>query len=429
MLRALSLLLALTATATAQTVYVNDFAAGGDVAGWSTPTITAPAWQAPIGIGRSPIDSTFLGEFGNQSVSFTIAGAPRHDSVVVELDLYIIRTWDGSSGTSDGPDIFTVTDDALGQLLRTTFSNNDGLPQAYPGAHPGASNPPMTGAVAISSLGYAEGDAVYRLRLIYPHTSPTIALTFEAQLRDRFERLGNESWGIDNVVISVLPARPASATIAAGEITGAPGDRVLLPIFIRDAVSLISSGATRVRTTIRFNGSMLMPVMPTPLGRIENGERIIDIELPLAIGIDSSIGRLTFGVVLGNDTLTPITLEASSMLDGEVLLREQAGVFRTKGLCEDGGARLFVEQPAVLLRAPYPNPARDRVTIAFELAAESAVRLELVEATGRVAAVLVDGSTAAGAHAMTIEAPPAGRYVLRLVAGRELEEREMVVVR
>ena len=99
-------------------------------------------------------------------------------------------------------------------LLDTTFSNNpkvreDGSYQSYPGSSgEAASNLPQTGATAIGILGYSNffKDSVYHLSFAFPHTESTLTLEFSSSL---FEGKGtaDESWGLDNVVVSAeLPA-------------------------------------------------------------------------------------------------------------------------------------------------------------------------------------------------------------------------------
>jgi hypothetical protein len=411
-----------------QVFYDNDFETG-NVAGWST-TVVDPNFQRDVGVGVNPPgDRSFLGDFGGQLVRFDSTGLPLHDSLILELDLYVIRTWDGNAA-GDGPDLFMINDSERGDLLRTTFTNNTAYRQAYPDAHPGGDNPALTGASAVSSLGYAEGDAVYRLRFAYPHTGARVALTFSAELRDIFPEITNESWAIDNMRITTVAALPSAATIVAGVATGAPGETVIIPIYLRDVVSIGSSRATAIRTRLRFNASMLMPETPTPKGTVVGNERIIDLEMPVAIGSDSTIARLHFRVVVGDDTATALTLETTTGVGGDIAFIERAGTFRVRGLCEDGGIRLVKTQTGMLLRRPAPNPARDVATIEYALDSERHVRMELLNATGVVVMQVLDDVVSAGAGSASIdvgELPP-GRYLLRMRSGREVREQPVVVI-
>ena len=83
------------------------------------------------------------------------------------------------------------------------------------------------------------------------------------------------------------------------------------------------------------------------------------------------------------------------------------------------------------LRAPYPNPALDRATIAFDLVEAADVRVTVFDATGRVVAVVADGPVAAGRHAVPLDASrlATGIYVIRMTAGTASAVQRMTVVR
>lgn len=413
----------------AQPLYVNDFESG-DVAGWTT-TVLDPSYQRVVGIAIAPNASTrFLGDFGNQSVTYTTTGLPLHDSVIIELDLYVIRTWDGNAIDENGPDVFSISDGNRGTITRTTFAGDVERAQAFPGAYPGASYAGLTGAFSVGSLGYDNGgDAVYRLRIAYPHTQSILVLTFAAQLRDRFPTLENESWGIDNIAISVTTPTPASASLHVGSAVGAPDDRVFVPIVIRDAVSVHASGATSIRAQLRFNGSMLMPESPTPIGRMEGRDRVIDVDLPLDIAGDSTIATFNFRVKVGDDTVTTITLESFTAVGGDIALSARSGTFRVRGLCYDGGTRLFRSEASTLLRAPLPNPARDRTTITFDAAGTEHVRIELISAEGAPVRVLHDGVSSGGTMSLDTDGLSSGRYIVRMHAGYRRSEQVLFIVR
>ena len=83
------------------------------------------------------------------------------------------------------------------------------------------------------------------------------------------------------------------------------------------------------------------------------------------------------------------------------------------------------------LRAPYPNPAFGRATVAFDLAVASEVRVALYDMTGRMVAVVADGPVAAGRHAVPLDASrlSTGVYVVRLTAGALDATQRLTVVR
>jgi hypothetical protein len=153
----------------------------------------------------------FLGQFGNETTSLTLANLPPHTQVRVAFDVYVIRTWDGNGPANQfGPDIFDARVDNGSSLIRTTFTVHNYLRQAYPGDYPGGDNPPRAGSIENNNLGYNFAgipfSSVYRIEKTVPHTGAGIRLNFSAS---GLEALDNESWGLDNVTVSVdCPPEP-----------------------------------------------------------------------------------------------------------------------------------------------------------------------------------------------------------------------------
>ncbi|HPF35375.1 MAG TPA: S8 family serine peptidase [Candidatus Krumholzibacteria bacterium] len=88
------------------------------------------------------------------------------------------------------------------------------------------------------------------------------------------------------------------------------------------------------------------------------------------------------------------------------------------------------------LRGNTPNPFNPKTTIAFDLAADGPVSLEVFDTRGRLVRSLVDGRLQAGAHAVVWDGRDArggsvasGTYLFRLRAGDVTEHRKMALVR
>ena len=180
-------------------VYDNDFStsAGSE---WSNNSIeTAPSGE------------NFLGRFLDIVETLTLNNLPVHTSATVAFRLYTIGSWDGNNtalnnGVVDG---FTFDNIGLGQSnalpLNTTFSNFPGSDQDYP-TIPSVGK---TGAVAINSLQYPVnnggfgGDAAYDFSFTFAHTSSTLIANWVAYINQAGGGLLDESWGLDNVVVSV----------------------------------------------------------------------------------------------------------------------------------------------------------------------------------------------------------------------------------
>ena len=67
----------------------------------------------------------------------------------------------------------------------------------------------------------------------------------------------------------------------------------------------------------------------------------------------------------------------------------------------------------------YPNPATDRATVSFEHTAAGPIRVELIDAAGRVVAVLLDESRDAGSVSVPVDLPAdaSGALSVRLTEG------------
>ncbi|MAF11382.1 hypothetical protein CMK11_13110, partial [Candidatus Poribacteria bacterium] len=169
----------------------DDFQAGANPL-WTNPTTTT----APADAGRG-----FLGQFTSETVSLPLSDIPTHSEVTLSFDLYLLNSWDGSGGA--GPDRITVTADET-TLLDSTFSNvtngSSNAFQSYPASYGGGTNAARTGAVEANTLGGTfYGDSVYEFTYTFAHSDSALQIDFSAS---GLESIGNESWGLDNVVVT-----------------------------------------------------------------------------------------------------------------------------------------------------------------------------------------------------------------------------------
>ena len=141
----------------------------------------------------------FLGRYGNQTVSLTLVDLPPHDSVWLEFDLYLIDSWDG--GDLDyGPDIFEVgyggsRSNLLSNTFGECFAPGDNL----------ASEPEGS---CDRDLGFNPGfiDSIYRNLndgSSFGHNGSELVINFSGR---NLQGLDDESWGIDNVRVTVFTA-------------------------------------------------------------------------------------------------------------------------------------------------------------------------------------------------------------------------------
>ncbi|MBL8761992.1 MAG: hypothetical protein JNL50_11895 [Phycisphaerae bacterium] len=200
----------LGASASAEIVYSNNFESSGWMPEWTSNARST----TPIS-GR-----TFLGEFNNDAVRLNLGDLTAHTEVTLSFDFYAIRTWDGN--TWPGPDNFAVRVVGGDTILDTTFvvsEPENWRTQSYPAPTGQGEYAQRTGAVENNTLGYTwKGiacDAVWHMDLTFAHTGPYLALDF---IGSGLQPIDDESWGLDNVQVSVnsVPAPGALALAGLG---------------------------------------------------------------------------------------------------------------------------------------------------------------------------------------------------------------------
>jgi hypothetical protein len=80
------------------------------------------------------------------------------------------------------------------------------------------------------------------------------------------------------------------------------------------------------------------------------------------------------------------------------------------------------------IQGPCPNPVTASTAVTLDLEAPSRVRLEVLDISGRVAAVIEDRTMDCGTHEIGLPALPAGVYLLRAVCAGETEVLRFAVL-
>ena len=209
-------------------LYANDFQAG-EASGWSVNGMASGVSYSQVpnlasGYGR------FFGEYGaGDAVGFSYKNSALQNSrVTLSFSFFAIRSWDGDDPLW-GKDFFKVIANSS-VLLDKTFSNGwatqtftrDGLPAN------GYNDAPMAGSSEQYALGYKfwDGinqkywyqDAVYQMSFVFDSLSDLLDLNFvSAGLQKDYvendpegKRYLDESWGLDNVMLSVVPLSKGS---------------------------------------------------------------------------------------------------------------------------------------------------------------------------------------------------------------------------
>lgn len=124
----------------------------------------------------------------------------------------------------------------------------------------------------------------------------------------------------------------------------------------------------------------------------------------------------------------------------EIVWRATTDVLETTGLPDVATKRGAVDPslaplgPKALttgLEQNFPNPFNPRTTIAFTLAHEGYVHLEVFDVQGKRVATLIDGVRSAGRNTVSFEASAlsSGIYFYRLNAGAVVDQKKMVLLK
>ena len=218
---------------------------------WDFEGTVGPEWSNVLRATTPTGARGFLGEYANGGPSVSLSSLAPHDFVIVELELFLMRSWDGNYTPwcpTCSPDGWSAKIAGGPTLLETTFRVYPAPApeyQSFPETAPNGLHLHDTGAAERNTLGFRYADAntpdqemntVYRLSLIAPHAASSIRLDFAGQ---GLEVVTNESWGIDNVAVTLgSGAMPAATRVA-----------------IRPATPSVSVGATYALTSTVFHGT------------------------------------------------------------------------------------------------------------------------------------------------------------------------------
>lgn len=201
--------LAAASCAIARPVYQADFEGESASAG--------PDWTFQIGSGpvTAPLTAStayltrFLGSYSQGTATLTLAGLNAGQQYDLAFDFYAIDSWDGDH-PQWGPDRFSVRINNS-VAFSHTFSNTPGFPRSYPGA-----------AASVGHFGFngAHQDGMYTdITLRFIAVAGANIFSFYATGLQTLP--GDESWGLDNVRVSSVPAPGALAMFGIAALAGA----------------------------------------------------------------------------------------------------------------------------------------------------------------------------------------------------------------
>lgn len=256
-----------------------------------------------------------------------------------------------------------------------------------------------------------------------------------------FEFQGNNSPLKIPMVGVGTAAKPDTASINLQNVSGTPGDIVTLPIVMKKvSENPLDLNLKGIKTFLRFNATMLEPISGFISSRIEEGDRIIELDLNipedkksqiLSPNSELEIGSVRFKVALGNDTLTNLSLENVSPIgNSKINVDVTNSNFTLTGYCKEGGVvRLFDGRGKLALSQNSPNPADIKTEIDFELLEKGNTKLYIMDETGKILKYVIDKDMAVGKYKIEFSVAdlPSGSYFYVLTTPSQEIVRRMQI--
>jgi hypothetical protein len=206
---------------------------------------------------------------------------------------------------------------------------------------------------------------------------------------------------------------------------------VEIPITIQNPTLEALEDYSGLRTTIRFNATILEPLDFDYLSdEIVDNERIMKLELLFDQMQGDVIKTLKFRVALGNDSVSYIIPEFTELIgSNKIKLYEKSGKVSVSGLCEDGGLRLFYSEGELLLEQNTPNPAINQTTVNFEIIEKGKTQLFVTDINGNIVKEILSAELIAGSYQYQIETTdlPQGSYFYILQTPTQRITRKMLI--
>ena len=221
-------------------------------------------------------------------------------------------------------------------------------------------------------------------------------------------------------------------TIALSNSIAKAGESSTLYLFIKEKQKLDIPNAPKqfvadivLNNTVMFINDVAFPC-------ITNDKSTCRIGVEGTYSNSDTLARIPFTTTLGNTDNAIVELTNFFWKDTVVRteVRKENGSIRIKGVCEEGGVRLYVPNGNTMSLASRPNPVHEKVRIEYGLAETTSVVLEIIDINGQVIATPIASNVSAGAYAIDYDASNLGNgiYILRLRTQNEVLTARMEVV-
>lgn len=260
-------------------------------------------------------------------------------------------------------------------------------------------------------------------------------------------------------IIGNVVNQPSIIVSAPRDIRASPGKRIGIPISITPSVlGSLAQNAQALRSVsiakfaLTFDESLLAYRDFEELGTASEGAVIVVQQNALA-GFDRTIQvtitardkslrpalehllDLNFDTYLGRRTATPLTFSNISFGDASCIRAqvEKAtnGSFTLDSVCGLETKTKAIAGTIFLLSDISPNPASENIRVGFQVAYQTRVTVEILDALGQVKATVTDNEFPEGAFEGEVSAAnlSPGVYFCRMRAGRFSDMRKIVILR
>ncbi|MCX7736959.1 MAG: choice-of-anchor D domain-containing protein [Candidatus Kapabacteria bacterium] len=241
-------------------------------------------------------------------------------------------------------------------------------------------------------------------------------------------KISNVSSPISALLYGEGLGREAKITVEIKDKSAKSGEIVNIPVHLIGGSDLYKLGVTSINTTIKLNPTILLPIEPLPLGVIKNGQRYIEINIPI-INKDTIITYLNFLATWGNAEETDIIPENTYSMGHNLTVTEISGKFRLADVCFSGGTRLYIDSSWFYLSEISPNPVSDKINFTYNIIENDYFELFITDIKGQQISFIDSGKKTKGIYQGTVSTINFvdGVYYLILKNGSLFEFRKFVI--
>lgn len=158
-----------------------------------------------------------------------------------------------------------------------------------------------------------------------------------------------------------------------------PGEEVTFELKLENLIAIDDCDIDIITAFAEFNSSVLTPRWEFD----KNDPEYIPGRVKFDADISDSLHLLTFGVSLGNEECSEVTVSETKYNNSVFTTRVDEGEFCLLDLCQADGIRLFDDNNASSSFSVFPNPSNDMININFSTMLAGRVKLSLFDIVGK----------------------------------------------